>query len=53
MKALSALSGALAVRYQRQTSGGRMSSAASMNTPRFWLVENLPPYQFSQFRLFS
>ncbi len=24
-----------------------------MKTPRFWLVENLPPYQFSQLKAFS
>ena len=24
-----------------------------MKTPRFWLVENLPPYQLSQLKAFS
>ena len=33
-------------------SAGATSSAWSMKTPRFWLVENLPPYQFSQLNAF-
>ncbi len=35
VKAVSDPSGALAVRYQRQVSGGSSSSAVSMKTPRF------------------
>src|SRR5579863_222941 len=50
VKEVSEPSGLLAIRYQRQQSAGRISSAVSMNTPRFWEVENLSPYQLSQLK---
>src|SRR5262249_40311061 len=41
-KSTSALPGAFEANHHRHRSAGNTSSAASVNTPRRWLVENLP-----------